>query len=481
AVVNDGVLDRVVDHSVVIDVQGASRFTRGRTDATRELGKVVRRMKYIQRAPPFLTVDQVVPIGNDVVDRAAVMAKGNAAVHAACRLHACLAVIQSGNELRPVAHPYLRRLVIGFNALEFQKSSDLAHLLSSGGNLFRVGGVPQFAQCAPIFDRHDFDKLAAAAVPVVQHVTGAEAACVAEVVLNQTTQNAFVGLALSPRAGAVPAMAFIALHLFGVRHHGFEFDHGEVASAAELTVWIPHIGHPTRHARGEVAACAAENHNCAARHIFTTVVAGSFNDCNGTRVAHGETLTRHTIEVGFAFQRTVEHGVAGNDVFRTEAAEIIRGTHNDSATGKALAHVIVGFADQVQSNAVRQEGPKALAGSAVQLNMDCVVRQAFMPIAPCDFPGEHGANAAIPVTHRGNEGNRFAFFQGWLAAGDELVVQRLVQIVILLEYLMKRLIRGHGMKQAAEVEATSLPMLDAAAGVEKLYPADEFLEAAHAQ
>src|SRR5690606_22031500 len=48
-----------------------------------------------------------------------------------------------------------------------------------------------------------------------------------------------------------------------------QFDHGQVTSTFEIAGLVEHIGDAARHARGEIAAGRAENHNDAASHVFT--------------------------------------------------------------------------------------------------------------------------------------------------------------------------------------------------------------------
>ena len=64
-------LDRLDRDRVAVDSQDASRLARGRADAPRELREVVGGVKLAKRLLPAVAVDQVVPVGNDVVDRAA--------------------------------------------------------------------------------------------------------------------------------------------------------------------------------------------------------------------------------------------------------------------------------------------------------------------------------------------------------------------------------------------------------------------------
>ncbi len=110
ALVDDGVLNGFDTNSIVVDVEGTGGFARGGTNSTCELRKVVGRMQNIQGAAPVLAVDQIIPIGNDVVNRAAVITKRNAAVHAARRLFAGLLVAQMQDKLFPVLESIRRWL-----------------------------------------------------------------------------------------------------------------------------------------------------------------------------------------------------------------------------------------------------------------------------------------------------------------------------------------------------------------------------------
>ena len=76
---------------------------------------------------PVLLVDEVVPVRNDVVDRAAAHAERRAAVHAARALDPGLLVGQARDELAPVLHALLRRLVRLRRAARTPETGDLAH------------------------------------------------------------------------------------------------------------------------------------------------------------------------------------------------------------------------------------------------------------------------------------------------------------------------------------------------------------------
>src|SRR5712672_2468755 len=66
------------------DAEHARAFTWGRAGAAGEFGKVVRLVQPVERVFPTALVDQVIPLGNEIVDRAArvALAERYATIHA---------------------------------------------------------------------------------------------------------------------------------------------------------------------------------------------------------------------------------------------------------------------------------------------------------------------------------------------------------------------------------------------------------------
>ena len=80
----------MIDTSIALIVTGSllmpsthDAFARRRAEPAGELGEVVGRVQPIDRRLPAVAVDEVVPVGNQVAERAALMAERDAAVHAA--------------------------------------------------------------------------------------------------------------------------------------------------------------------------------------------------------------------------------------------------------------------------------------------------------------------------------------------------------------------------------------------------------------
>src|SRR4029079_493611 len=125
ALVDDEMLDRLDPHRIAVDVERARRVAGRRADAARELGKVVRRVQDVECVFPLLPVDEVVPVGNDVVDRAAALAERNAAVHAARALLRGRRILEGVNELAIVPHALVDRIGNLRDPLQFHEAGDL--------------------------------------------------------------------------------------------------------------------------------------------------------------------------------------------------------------------------------------------------------------------------------------------------------------------------------------------------------------------
>jgi hypothetical protein len=87
-VVDDGALDVLDGDRLGVDAESARALARRRAHAARELGEVVGLQELVEGLFPVALVHQVIPLGDDVAERAAVLglAEGDATVHASGRL-----------------------------------------------------------------------------------------------------------------------------------------------------------------------------------------------------------------------------------------------------------------------------------------------------------------------------------------------------------------------------------------------------------
>ena len=136
AAVDDLVLDVLDRDRRLVDAEHARAFARRRADAAGELREVVGHVQAVERFAPQPAIDEVVPLGDHVVDRAACghaadqlarVAERHAAVHAAGALLAQALLFQVRVELVPVADALERRAVDGKFAQVFDESGWLAH------------------------------------------------------------------------------------------------------------------------------------------------------------------------------------------------------------------------------------------------------------------------------------------------------------------------------------------------------------------
>ena len=137
--VDDGAFDIFDGDRRIVEAQHARPLAGRRTDPAGELGEVVGPVQAIQRLPPEPPVDQVVPLGDQVVDGAprgqaveqdAGVAEGDAAVHAARPLFSERFLREVQVKLLPVPSPLLRGPVGRHFALVVQESCGLAHSFS---------------------------------------------------------------------------------------------------------------------------------------------------------------------------------------------------------------------------------------------------------------------------------------------------------------------------------------------------------------
>ena len=100
--IDDGLLDVLDGDRRLVDAEHAGRLARRGTDAAGELREIVGGVQRADGFAPAAAIDQIVPVGNDVVQRAAGVAEGNAAIHAARALRADFLLGKRLVDLEPV-------------------------------------------------------------------------------------------------------------------------------------------------------------------------------------------------------------------------------------------------------------------------------------------------------------------------------------------------------------------------------------------
>lgn len=94
-------------------------------------GKLLVECRRVRRRAPLVAIDQIVPVGDQIVDRATLMTKGNAAIHAARRLLFHFGIRQRMDEFLVVLQTRFRLFIAAVLTFDFQKAGDVSHVLYS--------------------------------------------------------------------------------------------------------------------------------------------------------------------------------------------------------------------------------------------------------------------------------------------------------------------------------------------------------------
>ncbi len=112
----------------LIDPQHTRRFARRWTNAAGKFRKIVGRVQLANRLFPAAVIDEIVPVGDQVVDGTSRLAEGHATVHAARALGAKLRFGKIEIDLEPVIDALRNRTPWGKLARVFQKARVLTHV-----------------------------------------------------------------------------------------------------------------------------------------------------------------------------------------------------------------------------------------------------------------------------------------------------------------------------------------------------------------
>ena len=129
SLVGDRLLDRLDGDRNVLEVQRAGFLAGRRADAAGEFREIVGRVEVADRVLPVAIIDEVVPVRDLVVDRAAgrAVAERNAAIHAARGLFLDLLVRHRQRELAEMPDAVGCRLVLVHLPVDLEKTCYLAH------------------------------------------------------------------------------------------------------------------------------------------------------------------------------------------------------------------------------------------------------------------------------------------------------------------------------------------------------------------
>ena len=115
-------------HGLVRKIEYAGFFAWRRARAAREFGEVVGRVEAFRGFAPPTAIDQVVPFGDVVAERAALVAEGNVLpVHAAAGLRAKLRFRKGVFELEPIANALVYSAAFWLFSPDLEEPSGLSH------------------------------------------------------------------------------------------------------------------------------------------------------------------------------------------------------------------------------------------------------------------------------------------------------------------------------------------------------------------
>ena len=116
-------------------------------------------------------------------------------------------------------------------------------------------------------------------------------------------------------------------------------------------------------------------------------------------------------------------------------------------------------------------------------HVDGVIRQTFLTVALGDLVADHGAERTVHIADRHLNAHRLLLLEGRLRKLDELVVERFVEIVVLLDGLMQDGSRNRSRlhEHVAQIDAVGLPTLDRFVLVEAFDMANGLLQGAEAK
>ena len=272
-------------------------------------------------ALPPIAVDEIVPVGDQVAERAPLVAERDAAVHAARGLPFEHGLRVRQIDFAPVVDPLRRPARRMLLALNFDEPGGFAHMsddnaeveslasdVRSHSVLFAVHYAPTSSensasvlrppplrrQHALVVARHHLDEQRATAFDQSSRMRAASwlpVYCTCRV-------DQALARARGPRASSSGSRSTIS----------------RLQRGAEAAGRVEHVGDAAAHAGGEVPAGAAEHDDAAAGHVLAAVIADAFDDRERAAVADGEPLAGEAADVRLAAGRAVQRDVADDDV-----------------------------------------------------------------------------------------------------------------------------------------------------------------------
>src|SRR6266436_4718300 len=93
-----------------------------------------------------------------------------------------------------------------------------------------------------------------------------------------------------------------------------ELDHLGIAAPRRIAVYVEHIRETARHPSRKVSSSCPEYNHASPSHIFTAVIANSFDHDRRAAVAHAKPFARNTTDIAFAAGGSIERDVADDHI-----------------------------------------------------------------------------------------------------------------------------------------------------------------------
>ena len=114
-----------------------------------------------------------------------------------------------------------------------------------------------------------------------------------------------------------------------------------VQPLVQVMMGIKHIGYTTTHSRSKVTSGFSKDYYRSSGHVFKSVVTASFDNRSSTRIAHAETFTCNTVDVGLTTRSTKERDVTDDDVLICLKFTLFRRKNYKLTAGKTFSEIVV--------------------------------------------------------------------------------------------------------------------------------------------
>jgi hypothetical protein len=175
---------------------------------------------------------------------------------------------------------------------------------------------------------------------------------------------------------------------FGALAETFDADHRWIVKVGEGFVFVVNECETTAHSSAEIGAGLAKRNHQAASHVLASMVAQAFHHGNCPAIAYAEAFACATCCEKVTAGSAVQASIAYDDVVLPNVAFLFLRTDDDFATAHSLAHIVIGFSEELHANAGREECAEALSGRTDEFEIDRRRRQVIAASDVSDFSGE---------------------------------------------------------------------------------------------